>query len=516
MIHSKSIQVLKTFSKEELKQFAEFLRSPFFNKNKNLIKLFDVLMKYHPEYEIKNEKIYSKIYPGKEYHHDNMKKLMSEMYNLSEKFLINIEIQQETFANHRYVLVQLKKRNLRNLITLNLKEIRNLIDETNCFNIDINDQYLLISSIQEFYNSEDKFTEDYFNIIPEKHQIVFGKFFENLMICVLEIKLMKFQTDYKPRDELINIFLKNSKIEDIVSKLLKSESFDDKFHYICNLLLLFLTDKEVYFYNAKKILLNNLNNLSDLNSKMILRYIQLLEYYCVFKFNENLPQEKRYEFGQINFDLMKFRLQYLEKIEMKNCQFGWLDYSAIVVKAISRNEPRWAEEFLEKFKRFVDIEMRDNVYYYSKALIEFSKKNFDEALRLTSKLKIKDFLIYKYYVHLLELKCYYELDLFDHAISKYDSVRHSITLRKPILLNDKMKGMFTKEFKFYNDLLRIKMNLNDQSNISIKKLKEEIINSNFNFNKKWYLEKIEEIEKTMSSTFQERNVNLKSNLIKSA
>ncbi len=61
MIHSKSIQVLKTLSEEELKQFSDFLRSPFHNKNRSLIKLFDVLKKYHPEYEVENEKVYSKV-----------------------------------------------------------------------------------------------------------------------------------------------------------------------------------------------------------------------------------------------------------------------------------------------------------------------------------------------------------------------------------------------------------------------------------------------------------------------
>ena len=47
MIHSKSIRILKTLSKKELKQFGNFVCSPFFNKNRNLIKLFDVLKKYH-------------------------------------------------------------------------------------------------------------------------------------------------------------------------------------------------------------------------------------------------------------------------------------------------------------------------------------------------------------------------------------------------------------------------------------------------------------------------------------
>jgi len=134
MIHSKSIQVLKTFSKEELKQFSDFLRSPFHNKNRSLIKLFDVLKKYHPEYEVENEKVYSKIYPGKKYNHDNMKKLMSEEFIILEKFLLHLKIRKENFVTDKYLLEEYMQRKLNELFLFKVKKINEKLEELNCSN----------------------------------------------------------------------------------------------------------------------------------------------------------------------------------------------------------------------------------------------------------------------------------------------------------------------------------------------------------------------------------------------
>ncbi len=48
----KVFEVLKTFSNEDLKSFKDFLTSPFFNNSKKLIKLFEILREYHPNFEM--------------------------------------------------------------------------------------------------------------------------------------------------------------------------------------------------------------------------------------------------------------------------------------------------------------------------------------------------------------------------------------------------------------------------------------------------------------------------------
>jgi hypothetical protein len=84
------IQLLKSFSEEEIKNFKEYLESPYLNKNTRALKFFNVLRKYYPGFESKKlekEKIYIKLFPGKKYNEQSMKNMNSELLKLGKDFL---------------------------------------------------------------------------------------------------------------------------------------------------------------------------------------------------------------------------------------------------------------------------------------------------------------------------------------------------------------------------------------------------------------------------------------------
>jgi hypothetical protein len=51
MRDSKLINLLKTFSEDEIKSFRKFVASPFFNSVKNYINLLKVLEKFYPGFD---------------------------------------------------------------------------------------------------------------------------------------------------------------------------------------------------------------------------------------------------------------------------------------------------------------------------------------------------------------------------------------------------------------------------------------------------------------------------------
>ncbi|HEY3249711.1 MAG TPA: hypothetical protein VGK25_01205, partial [Ignavibacteria bacterium] len=68
MKDTKLINILRTFSKEEMKQFEKFVASPYFHSGKNCMPLLKQLQKFYPGFD--NEKltyknIHKKLYPGK-------------------------------------------------------------------------------------------------------------------------------------------------------------------------------------------------------------------------------------------------------------------------------------------------------------------------------------------------------------------------------------------------------------------------------------------------------------------
>lgn len=87
MTETKLVRLLKSFDKQDLRQAKDFVCAPFFNKNRHVRHLFDILKKHYPEYSISKAKFYDKLFPGKKYDDLKMRHLMSMLYKVLEDFI---------------------------------------------------------------------------------------------------------------------------------------------------------------------------------------------------------------------------------------------------------------------------------------------------------------------------------------------------------------------------------------------------------------------------------------------
>jgi hypothetical protein len=79
MHQSKLISLLKTFTKKEIKEFSSFVKSEFYNKNKQLIDFTDYICKYYPEFtavELEKEEVFKKLFPSQKYDEPKMRYMM--------------------------------------------------------------------------------------------------------------------------------------------------------------------------------------------------------------------------------------------------------------------------------------------------------------------------------------------------------------------------------------------------------------------------------------------------------
>jgi hypothetical protein len=94
MKKSKLITLLSTFSKEEIKRFEKFSSSGYYNQGRNFKPFLTILKNYYPLYDSPNltsEKIYKKLYPGKEYDRNaalTMRVIESQLTSIAEKFIV--------------------------------------------------------------------------------------------------------------------------------------------------------------------------------------------------------------------------------------------------------------------------------------------------------------------------------------------------------------------------------------------------------------------------------------------
>lgn len=88
---TKFVRLLQSFDESELKPFDTWLRSPWCNTNKNLIRLFARLVKYYPDFDhprLDKEKLFREVLPDGKFSHRRMNNLLSEGYLAAERFLV--------------------------------------------------------------------------------------------------------------------------------------------------------------------------------------------------------------------------------------------------------------------------------------------------------------------------------------------------------------------------------------------------------------------------------------------
>jgi len=70
MQNSKLIELLKTFSTKELRECGDFVQSPFFNYNEEVVLFYNHLRKLAPNFSAKKterETVYKSLFPKKRY-----------------------------------------------------------------------------------------------------------------------------------------------------------------------------------------------------------------------------------------------------------------------------------------------------------------------------------------------------------------------------------------------------------------------------------------------------------------
>ncbi|MBK7159937.1 MAG: hypothetical protein IPH77_15750 [Ignavibacteria bacterium] len=117
MLNTSVISVFKTFSRDEVKRFEEFLLSPYYNKKSVLVNLFKIIKKHEPEYNsslLERKKIWNKLYRDKDFNYGVMKNLIYDLGKAADKF---IELQNYESNEKLSGLILMQEQMERNLNT---------------------------------------------------------------------------------------------------------------------------------------------------------------------------------------------------------------------------------------------------------------------------------------------------------------------------------------------------------------------------------------------------------------
>lgn len=481
MVNSKLISLLKSLSKNEIKEFRKFIDSPFFNKEgKYVLRFYDEIKKYYPGFDSKGlskEMLFVRLYPGKKYNDTVMRKLSSSLQKLAEEYLNYNVFKSSGYTKDIQILKMFREKRLISQFELKSAELENSLNDTE-EKIDIeyfrNRYKLELEKINYYmdFNSLIKLQQDSMQKIQK--YIVYDS-----LINMLDIGynlLVGLTSMYSAKANMAMQFLEIIDLEK-VSNMLRKESPD--FFPVFELFYMryksFLNFNEEDYTKYKKIAMKNIHFFDKENRFTIMISLQN---FCIRKFVS----------GQKNFasELHGIHKEMLAKDLIINENSGYMSMNSfrnIILTAQTIGKYSWMEKFINKHEKNIIPEQRESLTAWARASLDYDKKEFENALRRLQKVKNDHFLT-KHDIKILMMKIFYELKDFETALSFADTYRHMVENDKTYA--DVHRNSHRSFAVFYSRFIKLMANENTKE---LPFLKNEIENSVTN-SKDWLLQKI--------------------------
>ncbi len=251
-----------------------------------------------------------------------------------------------------------------------------------------------------------------------------------------------------------------------------------------NLMMLLKNDDEQYYFRLKE-LLNIHPDILDGSDKWT-------TYVCMVNFCETKVEGKE---SNEKFSKEVNNL-YRTIIENRIYQFGdWHPYMHhrlflnVVQNGLYQKEFEWVENFMVSHKDELSDEHKLSTFNLCFALFHFNKKEYEKSLEFLAKVQSEN-LSYFPHIKALTLQNYYELNLYDSALSAIDAYKHFLKENPDILTRDK-----TRHANFSNIVHRLLKNKFGEDIYDIDKIDMGAIENTGILEREWLMEKIEEIKK---------------------
>ena len=470
MYNSKLIQLLQTLSKVELNRFSDYVSSPYFNKNEQIIKLLEVLTELYPKYDEENvhrEVLYKKVFNDDHLNEQKLRYLMSDLTKLLENFLIDQKMKDQLFQNNHLLISIFQEKALE-------KYENAILDQS-------------ITYLQKYPYLDDNYYYTKYIIEKDKYQYLTSNreaaAKENLLNIVENLDIFYLINKLKYSCEIINhinsyageydpmllneilVYLKKTKHEHIPAVAIYNQI----------LMMLIENDNEAAYNNLKNLLIENINNIPQ--DEMNDMYI-FARNFCA----------KRINMGDTKYLQELFSL-YNTLIEngiiFQNGFLSQWDYKNIVVVGLELNETEWVKDFIYKYKDFIREENKENVFKFNLALYYFHLKKYGKTMDLIRDVEFTDVYYYLNCKFIL-LKSFYELEEIGPMYSLVDTLYNYLRRNKQV--SKYQKEVRFNFLKYIKKLIKVMYRDKDM----LRKLKEEISEAKHVYNHTWLLQKIDE------------------------
>ncbi len=485
MQNTSFLEIMRTLDKEELKRFDAFLNSPYFNTRSHVIKLFNVIKKYAPDFRdssFDKEEVWKKISPEKEYNYGILKNIIYDITKLAERFLEVEELNGNESQRMKNLLSKLGDKHLENIFMNKYNSFEKNHFKPSKFYSEYFEDYIYLKESRhrmEAYNT--KLRSKYIN--TEISELMILDFAAKFSINYNNMYIEKTEFNELPESNFISMFsdrvFNDAELEDSVIKLSEGKNRNYKILLVFfKMMKSYLNPQSIeYYFDFKKTLFEYDKYISE--SALRSLYASLASTLDNCRDTRNMNKNR--ELFEIISHLVDKNIFLSE-----NGKIIPTLYLLAVKLSGYLKEVDFLEELIKEFLPKLDTDLQNNFNIYSLAFLHFSKNEFDKALEYSNKISIDTFQM-KYFLRNLQFIISYEKDDYDMFQYLSDSHRHFLAKNKSV--SDSYKESNLKFLNYTNSIFKLKES-KDKKEIDFMKntlLKDSVVN------KQWLLEKIDEL-----------------------
>lgn len=414
MENTKIIQLLKTFSKKDLRDLRKFIQSPFFNQRKDVIQLLDILLKSlkKEQFILSKIEIAKTLYPNEPFDDHKVRMVMSFLLKNAEQFLVINDLFQDNLKYKAKLTGIYRQRNLPKHFEKTYREISSLKEKQNLRNADFHaTDYEISMEAYRFHFTRQPMSELNLQELSDKldtafiarklwqtclslsHQAVYNKEYQ--------FGLLREVLDYIEKRDLFHI-----------------PAISIYYHWFHA-----LTDssEQQHFQRFKQILLREGKQFPKEEIRDL--YILAINF-CIKQYNAgNLEYLKE----QFDFYQEGFKSAYF----LQNGVLSRFTYQNAVTIGLVMKEFDWVENVIFDYQKKLKVAFQETVFNFNMARLKYEKQDYNAALNLLQQSEYKD-LYLNLAAKTLQLKIYYELDEFDLLEAHLGAMRTFIRRKKDL------------------------------------------------------------------------------------
>ena len=433
MENSKLVLILQQFSKEELTQLYDFVRSPYFNKNDEVVQLYAYLKSKAPHFpprSIIKEKVYSMVFPDKTYDRKHLNYLMNFLLKVIEQFMTIQKYKQRPLHKELDLLECFLNPKLAKHYQYQYRKIKNTIDQQQMLSTSLLWARFRLAEIAELhFQTQAKRSHD--------HRL---QELADTLDQYYVVKKLQYGCEMLNREKMISQNYDYPLLDEVVAFLRKEPSKEPLSKLYFQLFEMLKNEQESQLYEPlEQQLLAHQPSLQLKDQKTLFNY---LINYCIRKIRNGERQ-----FVSTLLELYVKGID--EAILLENGKLSPWTYKNIIKLGLTTKRFEWTESFVKNYLDKLPYSFREDALHYNMANLNFMKGQYTDAMQHLTQVEFSD-IYYSLDSKVLLLKMYYEQNEGEALFALGQSFQ--TYLRRNKTINANIKSFY---LNFIQVLLRI-------------------------------------------------------------